>query len=503
MEKQVALPWFVFWLKKVFPITRKERKKVFLLLVLKFLISFVYCILTSLKDTILVTANHSAAEVIPIVKGSLIFPISVAVLVLYTKLSNHLKQATLFYSTVLFFFTFVLLYGFVLYPNSGSVSPHATADFLSACTGGKHLHWIAVFRHWIHVLFFIFAELWGQLVLMVLYWSFVNNVCNIYDAKRFYALFIAAGDVALIVTAPLIVSYTKKYKHMGFLFTVQALLVYVALLCLLIIVTYTWANCVVQPNTGGPNPSIPNKKLRLSLWASLKHVASSRYLMGLGTMMVACSLSINLVEGTWKSYLKETFSKSCDYQMFTSKISFWTGVLALVTSLFFSGGILRKLGWKATARIAPITVGTMGCLFFFLSYTRTNLGLLSHGIGSNPVLYLVIFGGIQNVTAKVVKYTFYDKTTQMAYIPLDPESKVKGKAAVDMLGSRLGKAGSSWIQIILLELFHTNSIQPLSGVLFVFLLVTTILWYRATYEVGQQLAVLEKTEADTLASKTV
>ncbi len=503
MGKQVVSPWFVLWFKKVFPITREERKKVFLLLVLKFLISFVYCILTSLKDTILVTAKYSAAEVIPIIKGSLIFPISVVVLLLYTKLNNHLKQTTLFYGTVLFFFTFILLYGFVLYPNADGVSPHAKADLLSACTGGKYLHWIAVFRHWIHVLFFILAELWGQFVLMVLYWSFVNNVCNIYDAKRFYALFIAAGDVALIVTAPLILAYTKKYKHIGFLFTVQALLVYVALLCLLIIGIYTWANRIVQPNTGGTNPSVSNKKLRLSLWDSLKHVASSRYLMGLGTMMVACSLSINLVEGTWKSYLKEVFNKSSDYQIFTSQISFWTGVLALVTSLFFSGSILRKIGWKATARIAPITIGIMGCLFFFLSYARTNLGLLSHGMSSKLALYLAIFGGIQNMAAKVVKYTFYDKTTQMAYIPLDPESKVKGKAAVDMLGSRLGKAGSSWLQIILLELCHTHSIQPLSGILFVFLVFTTILWYRATYEVSQQLAVLEKTENEALAKKMV
>jgi len=44
----------------------------------------------------------------------------------------------------------------------------------------------------------------------------------------------------------------------------------------------------------------------------------------------------------------------------------------------------------------------------------------------------------------------------MAFIPLDDESRVKGKAAIDVLGSRLGKSGGSLIQQILV--MHFGSI---------------------------------------------
>lgn len=488
MKKFFLLSQLRNYFQCIIQIKYSDRKKVMGLLLLRFFLAFVYCILSGIKDTLLVTAKYATAEVIPIVKGCIIFPISIIIVLVYNKLDNHFKQSTIYYSTIYFFLFVILLYGFVLYPNEEKISPNTMSDLLVRYTNGKHLHWIAVFRHWIHVLFFITAELWGQVVLMVLYWSFANNICKIDDAKRFYGMLIAGGDLPLLITSPLIRMYTKKYEKISFLLTVQSLIGYVTILCLAAVITYWWMMYAMKKHFPTINNTIfTSKKNQLSMRDSFMHIISSKYLIQIFIMVIACGFSVNIVEATWKSYIKEAFPKSSDYQNFSSLITFWSGIFALICSLFFSGRFLRKFGWKTTAKVAPITIGTMGGMFLLMSYARNNIPFLQDFIGSNFITYIAIFGGIQNLFTKVMKYVFFDKIIQIAYIPLDPKIKVKGKTAIDILGSNLGKAGSSWIQIGLLGLLNTNGLQSISLILFAFLLVIITFWYRAINSIGKQL----------------
>jgi len=84
------------------------------------------------------------------------------------------------------------------------------------------------------------------------------------------------------------------------------------------------------------------------------------------------------------------------------------------------------------------------------------------------------FGTIQLLLSKTTKYALFDPTTQMSYIPLDNESNIKGKAAIEVLGSRIGKSGGSLIQQGLVLIF--GSIVNATPVLAI-LYYTVLAWW--------------------------
>ena len=81
-----------------------------------------------MKDTLVVTAKSSGAEVIPFIKVWVMFPGAILLTFVFTRLSNRLKRETVFYAMLGIFLSYFLLFITVLYPARDLLHPHATAD---------------------------------------------------------------------------------------------------------------------------------------------------------------------------------------------------------------------------------------------------------------------------------------------------------------------------------------------------------------------------------------
>jgi AAA family ATP:ADP antiporter len=91
------------------------------------------------------------------------------------------------------------------------------------------------------------------------------------------------------------------------------------------------------------------------------------------------------------------------------------------------------------------------------------------------------------------KYSLVDQTKELAFVPLSQESKMKGKPAIDGLGSRLGKSGASLMYQFLLITFGTI-VGSIPIVAFL-LLIAVVGWIFAVKVLGKQFNQLTAEQA--------
>ena len=461
---------FAGWRAYLWPVHRHELKKLIPMLLIFFLISFDYNILRTLKDTLVVTAKDSGAEVIPFIKVWVMFPGALLMTFLFTRLSNRLNLERVVYVMIGVFLTYFLVFIALLYPAKDYLHPHQTADALSQILPLGLKGMIAMFRYWVFTSFYVMSELWSNIILSMLFWGFANQVTKVGEAARFYGLFgiganfsgVAAGGVSVWLSQ---IAY-NPYLPYGTNSWEQSMLLLIGLVIIAglgSMVIFRWMNrSVLKDALTAETLQYDKEKERLSLRESLRYLLGSKYLMCVAGIVVSYNLVINLIEVIWKHEVRALYPNPGDYNLYMNQVTTWIGVLATLSALFISGNSLRKFGWTFTAMLTPaiLFITSIGFFsFFFLKESSSDMLLPFLG---TPLMMVVFFGSCQNMMSRAAKYSVFDATKEMAFVPLQPECKVKGKAAIDGVCSRLGKSGGSLAHQMLLVLFSTHLQSNLS-----------------------------------------
>ena len=145
-------------------------KKIIPLGFMFFCILFNYTILRDTKDVLVVTAPGSGAEIIPFLKTWVNLPMAIGFMYLYGAMANRLGVQTLFFSVIIPFIAFFGSFAFILYPARDFLHPTGWCEWVLSIIGQRFSAPIAIIRNWTFCLFYVMAELWGSVVVSVLFW---------------------------------------------------------------------------------------------------------------------------------------------------------------------------------------------------------------------------------------------------------------------------------------------------------------------------------------------
>lgn len=496
-ETPMGSPVFSQWRRYLWPVHHYELKKLIPMLLIFFFISFDYNVLRTLKDSLLITAKSSGAEVIPFVKVWAMFPGAILMTILFTWLSNRLPRDTVFYIIISIFLIYFAVFTFVLYPIRDLIHPHAFADHLESILPKGYMGLVAMFRYWTFTLFYVMSELWSSTVLSVLFWGFANQVTKISEAKRFYGLFGVGANFSGIFAGQASVLCCNWTRQGGTLpigedAWHQSLILMVSLILvsgILALAVFRWLNRQVLTDKRYFDPvSVKSEgevKGKLSFKQSISYLLNSKYLLYIAFIVISYNLVINLTEVLWKHQVKELYPNPNDYTVYMNHIVSIIGMVATISSLFVSGNAIRKCGWTFTALLTPgILLLTSAGFFTFFFVQQISPTLMFSFLGFTPLALVAFFGSAQNILSRGAKYSVFDATKEMAFVPLNPESKLVGKAAIDGICSRLGKSGGSVVHQSFLILFSTISAS--APYVAVVLFGVIIVWVAAVRLLGRQ-----------------
>lgn len=477
----------------VWPIDRSELPKFLSITLLMFCILGIQNLIRAMKDSVINTMIGT--ETISFLKFWGVLPAAFLVTILYVKLVSIMRGENIFYLIMSIFIGFFLLFAFYLFPNHTILHLDSeTAENL--VMSHPHFKWfILLLSNWSFSLFYIVAELWPNAIFALLFWQFVNKITTVDESKRFYPLFGLLGQTGLYLSGQFLINlptmnlyFTKIFALTGHksIITIQLVVVVVSILGVIGLTSFWVLNHCILDIATTENLQFRVKKNQIGLKESIKMVIESRYIRLITILLICYGFAINLVEGPWKAEAAQVYKTPTEFAAFVGNYLSYTGILT-ITFVLLGSNIVRKLGWMSAAIITPVMVLVTGLAFFFVTnFDPIAMFMMASFAFTDPVMLAIIIGAIQNVLSKSSKYTLFDSTKEMSYVPLDEQLKTRGKAAADMVGIKLGKSSSALLQSMIFVTFPAATYASISPVLMCTFTVICVIWIWAVIELNKE-----------------
>lgn len=484
---QIVPTIFLKKLKSFFwPIENKELSFFVPMAIMMMCALYNFSALRSIKDSLVV--SNIGAESISFLKLWVVLPSAILFTLIYLKLSNIFSLDKVFYIITSGFLLFFIIFSLWLYPNKELI--HPDHDYINSLIQlHPHLKWfIKIFGHWSFALMYIFSELWSVVIINLMFWQFANHIVESESAKRFYPLFGLIGNFGLVISGNAmvffsdveaiphsIVDFASNSNSIGADVSIKLSIFSVIFVGIIMLCTMFYLNKYVLGKKVLNKKDTKDTVTKLSLIDSIKLIVSSKY-VGYITIIIICyGLAINLLEGPWKAKIRELHPTQQEYLAFMGHFNIWMGT-SCITFMVIGSNILRFFGWKIAALFTPTVIGITGVAFFsfvlFSSYQVNS----NHILWFNPLVAAVFAGGLQNILSKSSKYSLFDSTKEMAYIPLSLELRTKGKAAAEVIGAKFGKSLGAIIQSSIFIIMPSTDFSEITTILMIIFVLVIAVW---------------------------
>jgi AAA family ATP:ADP antiporter len=292
-----------------------------------------------------------------------------------------------------------------------------------------------------------------------------------------------------LVNLPKINAYISKILGINAnpsVLTIQLVIAIVTILGGIALIAFWIINHKILDVATTENLQFRVKKNNLTLMESVKMIVESRYIRLIALLLICYGVAINLVEGPWKAEAARVYKDPTEFAAFVGSYLSYTGILT-ICFVVIGSNIVRTLGWLSAAIITPLMLLITGLGFFAVANFDTVATLMMVSFAfTDPIMFAIILGAIQNVLSKSSKYTLFDSTKEMSYVPLDENLKTRGKAAADMIGTKLGKSSSAFVQSMIFVLLPTATYQTISVFLMIAFTLICIIWIWAVIELNKE-----------------
>lgn len=281
---------------------------------------------------------------------------------------------------------------------------------------------------WVYPALYIIVEIVGGIAI-IQFWTFANDIFSSREAKRLFGI-IGFGGVISNVICGFAIAGVADVMGTENLLLICVLLLIVCVSC----VRGTAREAHAEIESAMRKPKGASTGI-LHIAEGVTHIFRNKHLRLIAAMVAVTVLVTTIVDFQFKIIAKSAYEgQETGLATFFGYFFGFTGIIACVVQLFFTTWILERKGIIASLLILPLAmlIGVLGLVFLV------------------PAISMLVAATLTKGSENVVRYTLYNSTMQLLYVPVPAHQRGRAKAFIDGILKPLG-IGASGLVILLLR----------------------------------------------------